>query len=148
MKFNWGHGLFITIAISIAGILTLVYLSSRIKVDLVTEEYYPKELVYQEQIEKQKNTRNLIEKVSVNLADLMVFQFPAISADPSDIAGEILFYRPSDRALDRSEIIKLDTFYRQYFIISEFQTGKYDIIIEWNCENIEYMQKEIVLKPK
>ena len=147
MKFNWGHGLFVTILFGVAGIMTLVFLSSREKIDLVTEDYYPRELVYEKQIEKQKNTQKLNEKVFVFVTDTIIFQFPDISKDPFSIEGEILFYRPSDRAFDRKEILRLDSLYRQEFRAADFPSGKYEVILEWECDGIEYLQKEILFIP-
>ena len=144
MKFNWGHGLFVVILLGVGGILLLVFLSTREKIDLVTEDYYPKELKYEKQIEKQKNTQKLPRKVSVNLAESLVIEFPEITEDASNIHGEIWLYRPSDKAFDKKEIIRLDSLFRQEFEISKYPAGKYEIILEWNCNNTEYYQKEIL----
>ena len=56
MKFNWGWGIFIVLVLFIAFIGNLVYKSSQVRVDLVSENYYEKEIKYQHQIESEKNT--------------------------------------------------------------------------------------------
>ena len=53
MKFNWGHGIVVTMGIAMSLILVLVYFSYQQTIDLVTEDYYPKQLVYENQIDKQ-----------------------------------------------------------------------------------------------
>lgn len=126
----------------------MVFLSSREKIDLVTEDYYPKELKYEKQIEKQKNTLALPRKVSVDIAESLVLVFPEIGGDASDIKGEIWIYRPSDKAFDKREVIRLDSAFHQEFDISEFPAGKYEIILDWNCNDVEYYQKEIVFFSK
>jgi hypothetical protein len=144
MKFNWGHGLFAVIVLGVSGILLLVYLSSKEKIDLVTDDYYPKELRYEEQIIRQKNTQNLSRKVSVTMERSLKLEFPDITAEASDIKGEIWLYRPSDKIHDRREVIRLDTIFRQEIELQNLPEGKYEVILEWNCNNTEYYQKEIL----
>ena len=144
MKFNWGHGLTVVIAIGVAGILTLVYLSTKQKIDLVTDDYYPRELVYEKQIQKQRNTQSLDQKILMTISDTITFHFPELSNHPSEIKGKILFYRPSDRTLDREEPVILDSAFKQKYPASLLKQGKFEVIIEWEYNQVEYLQKEIV----
>jgi len=145
MKFNWGHGLLIAIIVCTGGLLLLVFLSSRQKVDLVTEEYYPKELVYEEEIQKLKNTNSLTERIEVEVgSDSLHIRFPDISLPFDSISGEIWFYFPADKTADNRNAVRLSEKYEQSFSLSLFRKGKYEVIIDWQAGQTNYLQKEIV----
>ena len=77
VKFNWGTGIFISIAsfMIITIILTFVFMNQR--VDLVANDYYEKTLTYQKQIDTYKRTAKLKEMVSFNYAgDEINLSFP------------------------------------------------------------------------
>nr|MDA3928246.1 FixH family protein [Prolixibacteraceae bacterium] len=76
-KLNWGHGIFIAIAVMIFSLLTLVFFTVNQKIELVTEDYYPKELKYQEEIQKQKQTQQLQGKIEISIDDVVSIQFPS-----------------------------------------------------------------------
>jgi len=62
MKFNWGTGIVLAFIAFISFIMYFVINMSTNKKydhDLVTEQYYNKELKFQEDIDKSKNARNL-----------------------------------------------------------------------------------------
>lgn len=145
MKLNWGTGLLIAIIISSLGIILLVALSAREKIDLVTEEYYPRELKYELEIEKLKNTRSLNKGIEIKqFPDSIIMHFPPIADLPEKIEGEILFYFPSDKYGDRTEAVQLDSKFCQKFKPQDFKPGKYEIIIDWKLEGKEYLQKELI----
>lgn len=148
MKFNWGHGIIVVIALGIAGLATLVILSTRTKIDLVTEEYYPKELKYQEEIEKSANSRGLAHNIEVQISDSVYIHFPTDTLskiEPEYIKGNILFYRPSDKGRDISTDIKLNPKGYMTFPLSAFSTGKYELKIDWTYKDTDYLFEEIII---
>lgn len=141
MKFNWGHGIVLVIVLGVSFFLTLMYITTRERIDMVTEEYYPKELKYEEQITKEKNYKALEEGVSVEVGSSIIVQFPKLCEAP-EIKGMIHFYRPSDKRLDIDEELGLDNQYQMSFAKELFKTGKYQLIIEWSCGEEEYLTKQ------
>ena len=103
MKFNWGTGIvlsFIIFALSIAFIIVFPFNQ---KVDLVTDDYYQKELKYQEQIDKNSRTKLLDDQLTlIQNKKTLEIQYPR---DYGKISGEINFYRPSDSGKDFSKEI-------------------------------------------
>ena len=148
MKFNWGHGLTIAIIICVGGILWLVWVTVKSKVDLVTEEYYPKELVYEQQLQKMRNNNKLKQKVVVQIRDSLYVYFPKVVTNPDSIKGQILFYRPSDKNKDFKEKIHLDNAFKASYPLSKFDEGKYEMTIDWAFSGIPCMQKEVVFFEK
>nr|WP_321410337.1 FixH family protein [uncultured Carboxylicivirga sp.] len=141
MKFNWGHGLVVVILLGITGFLSLVFITTRERIDMVTDEYYPKELEYQYQIEKLKNYNALSEKINIKINGNLAVVFPKITDKPDGITGNIHIYRPSDKRLDIEKEIQLDTAFIANFEKEKFKSGKYEVIIEWGANNQEYLTK-------
>ncbi|MCU4158039.1 FixH family protein [Carboxylicivirga sp. A043] len=142
MKFNWGHGIILVIACSVIGFLSLVYVTTRERIDMVTEDYYPKELKYDNQIEKLKNYNALTKKVEVNIDQSFEIIFPDNIADADAITGLVHIYRPSDKTLDVEEDIKLDEHYKLSIPLSKLKSGKYELIIEWQANGQPYLTKQ------
>lgn len=59
MKWNWGNSIALYLGLFIATIGFLLYLSLQQRNDLVTTDYYAKELAYQSEIDRQVRTRDL-----------------------------------------------------------------------------------------
>ena len=123
----------------------LVYLSSHQKIDLVTEDYYPKELVYEDQIQKLKNTHSLADRIKVEVgSDSLHIRFPEMSVPRDSISGEIWFYFPADKKADSKNSVRLNDNYEQSFSLSLFRIGRYEVIIDWQAGQTKYLQKELI----
>lgn len=145
IKFNWGHGIFVGIVCCVSGLLLLVFLSSKERIDLVTEEYYPKTLEFEQEIQKRKNTNALNNKVSITFGDSLYVNFPDNITQVKQVEGEIWFYRPSDKDKDlKAKIVLNDSLYMP-FSLKEFETGKYEVIIDWTYDGKAYLTKEILV---
>lgn len=142
MKFHWGHGLLVAIILSVSGISLLVFLSSRERIDLITEDYYPKGLAYDQQMEKIKNTNSLEKKVLVEISDSLYISFPRIVDFPDSIRGEIWIYSAADKYEDKKLKIDLNASFYQAIELQQFNLAKYEIIVDWKAEGKEYFQKE------
>ena len=142
MKFNWGHGIVLVLALAITGLLSLVYITSQQRVDMVTEDYYPKELKYEDQIRKIKNYNALEERVVVENTEVVKVTFPKEIGTYNAIKGIIHFYRPSDKNLDIEEEIVLNEDYSIEFSKAKFKEGKYQVLIEWQLAGVEYLSKQ------
>ena len=144
MKINWGTGIVIGMVIFISFILFLVVnmlTDDRFNHDLVTEEYYQRELHYQEEIDAETNAFSLEENIKdYRVKDGWVVEFPE-NLELSKISGDLNFYRPSNKKLDFS--IPLDLKKRKIHI-SEGQLvgGRWNINIYWKYENTELLYKK------
>lgn len=97
---NWGYKImFVYIAFAI-GITAMVIKSSSQKIDLVTEDYYAKELKYQDNIDANKRTGELASKVKYEVADgKLVISLPK-EFTSKEVTGSLLLYCPSDDGKD------------------------------------------------
>ncbi len=145
VKFNWGTGIFISIAsfMIITIILTFVFMNQR--VDLVANDYYEKTLTYQKQIDTYKRTAELKEMVSFNYAgDEINLSFPDSFLRQVD-NGKLYFYRPSDSKKDFIIPIQLDKNGRQTFNTVKIDKGYWKIEIQWSMNKQNYLMEKSVL---
>ena len=67
MKINWGTGIVIAFIAFISFIMYFVIsmnTNSKYDHDLVTEDYYKQELEFQNEIDKESNSKHLVENIS------------------------------------------------------------------------------------
>ncbi len=141
MKFNWGTGIVLSFIAFIVFILYFVVLSFRDPAsnhDLVTEDYYQKELKYQDDLDAAEN----LEKAGGGMQVVLVeeglqIQFPEYM-EPDQIQGTVSLYRPSNKQLDFKTPIQLTA--RQLLIPkSRLLDGRWDIRVEWTYEGKRYL---------
>lgn len=149
MKINWGTAIVIAFALFISFILYFVFsVQSNSKYDneLVVTDYYKKELVAQQDLDKEQSAYNLSNKVIVKaVEDGITIDFPS-DFDYKNIQGKVSLYRPSNQKLDFEVPISLSSL---HLLIpkSNLVGGRWDIIIDWTFKNKKYLNKnEIYFK--
>ncbi len=147
MRIKWSTGIVIAIAAFITFIMVMVVTmvsDNAYNHDLVTDNYYQKELKYQDNIDATKNLHKLeyplvIQKVS----DGVEVVFPK-DLTPEKIKGKIFLYRPSNKALDSE--IEINTNQHSLVISDEaLVSGRWDIVIDFTYNNQKYFYKEQII---
>jgi hypothetical protein len=135
---NWGYkiavffGAFVLITTGVT-----VYLMNQ-KVDVVTENYYEKELKYQDQIDKITRTRALKESVEItNTGKELIIKFPNLP-DKNQNKDLISLYRPSDDSKDVKIPVQTDTSRTQVVSIDRLVRGYWKVKINWTSGGSEY----------
>ena len=141
MKFNWGTGIVLAFIAFIAFIMYFVVLSFRDPAsnhDLVTDDYYKKELNYQEDLDAARNLEKAGGGMQVRItAEGLTVRFPE-SMDPEGIEGTVSLYRPSNKQLDFKTPIQLSE--RQLLIPkSRLLDGRWDIRVDWTYKGAPYL---------
>ena len=95
IKWNWGTGILLSIIIFMIILVGLVYIFMNQDVDLVTQDYYGKELKYQKQIDKINNTNEMGKEVGIAILDNFVHLTFPDSVFDKKASGTVYFYRPS-----------------------------------------------------
>jgi hypothetical protein len=145
IKWNWGTGILIAIIAFMGFMAFMVYQSTRQNFDLVERDYYPKALEYQQKIDKITNARELTEKVTLKESgDAVEVVFQSFFS-PEDVQGTIVFYRPSNKQMDLSFPISLDTARTQYCSIVNLAKGKYIVKVDYEAGGKKYYQEESIL---
>jgi len=137
-KLNWGWRITILYSGFVVLMLFLVYKTTTVKDDLVTPDYYARELKYQEQLDKQKRTHELKQqpvwhvngkKVAIKFPEEMISK---------NVKAEILFYNPAEAKKDFSVSCSPDSSGLCEVSSEKFQHGAYQMKIDWNADGISY----------
>ncbi|MGY5850806.1 FixH family protein [Salegentibacter sp. F14] len=147
MKINWGTGIVIGMTLFISFILYLVFnmlTDEKFDHDLVTEEYYKKELLFQQEIDAETRANALTENISDRrINNGWLIEFPK-ELNLAEVSGNLKFYRPSNAKLDFDIPLNLDT--HQIEIDEEnLIPGRWNIYIHWEYQGETFLyKKEIV----
>jgi len=146
MRINWGTGIVIAFVLFISFILYFVLqmtFSSEYDGEMVQEDYYQEEYVFQQAIDAQMNGRALEQNIEIDKAEgAFVVNFPQ-KFDYKNISGTIYMYRPSDKKLDFKIPIQLES--SSYTIPSEqLAKGKWEMTINWKHDETDYRYKKVV----
>lgn len=76
MKLNWGHGLTVFIVAFMALILSFVYRSFQRDIDLISPDYYQKEIAFQSQINAKKAMQELGKSTASIQGDYYLIELP------------------------------------------------------------------------
>lgn len=144
-KLSWGKGILITYLGFVSGIAFLVYRSTVEKIDLVTDNYYEKTLIYQKQIDKLNNTMSLMKKIKIEYPDIEENSYLNITYPIKPDKGEIVFYRPSDASSDFSIDVSADECLLQKIDLKHVKKGLWKLKFEWSSSGVEYFQEEVIL---
>lgn len=144
IKINWGTGIALAIMSFMTFILYLVITMTSDKNfnhDLVTEEYYKQELSFQNKLDREANSRNLLNNISTERTEEgLLISFPE-ELEFSAIKGSILLYRPSNKELDFTIPIELNA--HQVLIPGRhFENGRWNIEIDWTYGAESYFFKK------
>lgn len=140
---NWGTRIVIMYLGFVALIVTMVVVSMRQQVDLVTPDYYAKELKYQSNIDKANNHNQLNSSLKCSVLDgNIVINFPEEHKSES-ITGEVLVYKPSDAKSDK--IISIEAVNGQMSIPSSvFSKGMYKVKIDWTVNEKSFYFEQVI----
>ena len=145
MKINWGGGIAIVIITFTVVTLGFVYFAFTQDVNLVRDDYYTEELKHQSKIEKIKRAKSLTNPLMVSVkAKTIQFSFPQ-NFEGKNIIGNVLLYRPSDRASDISFSILVDSLNKQNISSSKILKGMWKAQVDWSVNDTTYFNEEIIM---
>ncbi|MEO6541126.1 MAG: FixH family protein [Ferruginibacter sp.] len=142
---NWGTKILIVYVVFISGILLMVFRSSSQKTDLVTTDYYAKELKYQEKIDEMNRVSALSAPVAYVIKDnSVIIQFPKDFAGKL-LVGEAVLYCPSDEKKDIEKKFSLRDEPLQ-LMLPAANKGLYELHLSWQDGGVSYyFEKKIFI---
>ena len=144
MKINWGTGLVIGMVLFIGFIMFFVIqilTNKKFDYDLVTEDYFQKELIYQKELDALENSSSLKKNVTGRKTEKgWEIVFPE-DIEYSEVTGTVLLYRPSSKKLDFQIPIELTG---PVLLIPDEKMvgGKWNTIVSWNYKGEDYLFKD------
>lgn len=146
-SWQWPAGIVITLALFLGFMSwTWFYYHSQ-HIDLVSENYYEKQITYQEQIERIQRARALPQPLRLAYAPerrQLEIRFPAFFL-PENVRGYVALYRPSDAGMDISMPLGLDREGKQIIPTARFTAGLWRVKISWEADGLGYYHEEAVL---
>lgn len=137
---NWGKGIILVFVVFVIGIGVLVYRSMTKNIDLVTGNYYEKELKYQEQINKINNTNALKESLKIeSRGKVILITYPKLE---TGISGDISFYKPSDAKSDFKIKVEPGSDLKQVVLSDKLNKGLWKIQVSWASGGRDYFSEE------
>ncbi|MBK7377079.1 MAG: FixH family protein [Ferruginibacter sp.] len=134
---NWGYKILFVYIAFVAGILAMVFGSSSQKVDLVTPDYYAKELKYQDKIDELGRVAALSAPVTYELTDdKLVISFPK-DFTGKKLVGEAVLYCPSDENKDIKKNFSVQD-EPLSIPLGQGKTGMYELQLSWKEGTVSY----------
>ncbi|MGC4100394.1 FixH family protein [Ferruginibacter sp.] len=138
---NWGYKIFTVYGVFVAGISFMVFKSSSQQMDLVTTDYYAKELKYQEKIDEAERTAGLSGSISyqVNNNELQVV-FPK-DFQSNKVTGTITLYCPADEHRDQQKDFTVQD-QPAVLLLAGTAKGQYELQVQCVVNNKSYYFKK------
>lgn len=128
-----------------AAMVAFVVFTTRHPTDLVTPDYYERELQHQDHLDRER--RGMAATDYAFRFDererRLALHFPAGPA----VTGSILLYRPSDAAMDRTVPIAADAAGEQFVDLAGCAPGLWKIEIQWEQGGVGYFREHTVVMP-
>lgn len=143
---SWGIKILCLYLGFVSLIVTMVTLTMREKVDLVSEDYYQKELEYQGKINTIERTAALKEQLTWRISgDTLLLDFP--DTENSACSGTIFFFRPSDARLDRTIVLAKSSDTLRRVPLTQLEKGLYRMQIDWQFGGMAYYNEGFIQIP-
>lgn len=134
---NWGTKLAVAMISFIVFVVSMGIFMMRSSSQLVEEDYYEKDLTYQQSIEAQRNALaedTLVVFVTDSLPEKVVVRFTTAKK----VTGKVLFFKPEDKRKDISFPLVLDEKGRQVISTRDFSRGRWRVVIQWEIAQKHY----------
>jgi len=142
MKLNWGHYIAIALACFMIFILTLLFTAGDSGHAMVTEDYYEKELTFQNEIDAENRANALTQKPELRMqANGFVLTFPE---DLKDATGEVYLMRNNNETQDVTLPIKLNAKNEMLISSAKLVEGEYEYSLKFNSNKKEYLVKKSI----
>ena len=147
MKINWGTGLVVAMVFFISFIMYFVIkvnTDSTYDHDLVIEEYYKAELGFQDEINKEEESKNLVENISAKKTeDGLLISFPD-NLETQEITGKVFMYRTSNKKFDFELPISISN--NSMLIPNDrLLDGRWNLKVDWQYQDSAYMYKKEIM---
>lgn len=137
---NWGKSIAVVLVVFIGFILTLVFIMISKDVDLVDEEYYQRDLAYNEEMIAIRNSNNLENNIQLIEDDNIIsFKVP----ENEKIRDVLIIFKKPNNDADDFEIELGEK--NQYGVMKkDLKKGYYNIEIGFRIGDKSFLQREQV----
>lgn len=138
---NWGHKITLSFIAFAAFIIYMVVGAFNRDIDLVTDDYYAKEIAYESKMRQKANYNQLVVKPEVVAhKDEVIIDFKELNVE----SGEIHFYHPSREIFDQNLDLNLDHEGKQKIDRKLLTAGLYRANLTWQAGGREYFHQQTI----
>lgn len=147
MKLHWGNSIFLFFVIYIAFLGFTLYQSTQVDHSLVAEDYYARDLAYQQQYEKLANYASSSAPLTLEY-DAGKKQIDIISpSGDQPMEGTVTFYHPSKSTEDIQIDFALKGGDEVSFSVDKLSGGRWIAQIDYaDIDNEYYFEKDIFVR--
>jgi nitrogen fixation protein FixH len=143
----WPIGIIVVMATFIGGISFAVSVMLRNEVSLVSDDYYAKEIAFEQHIAKERRLAAGGRKPQLAyVAAAKTLELHIPTGSPAGAVGELTFFRPSDPSKDFKVALALDSSGRMQVDLHKALSGLWQVQVDWKeGEDAFYYEERITL---
>lgn len=145
----WPVGITTFFVLALVFLVTFIIWAMHQREDLVTDNYYEKEVEFQQQLDQQSRTAAFASQVAVAYDAMLhniTITLPAAQA--ASAVGQIQLYRPSDASLDRTVPLAVNQDGVQQLDAKGLPAGLWKIRVKWTTGGEEYFIDRTIVVTK
>lgn len=145
---NWGYKILIGFSTFVVGMLCMVGVAMKQSNEMMDDNYYEKELKFQDKIDASKNLFAVTEKLSItDSGNILVLQLP-VATVASNTVGTIECIRSAEQKRDVKLRLQLDENGRQVLPKALFVNGIYQLRLDWTTNGTAYFHSQELMITK
>jgi hypothetical protein len=110
----------------------------KLKINLVSRDYYPKELEHSKHMEKMRHAATLKTPINISVQnDSLLLNYPAMMNNENTI-GKIQLYYFIDFEEDHYYRMKPNLQNAQVIPLTDLAKGRYKVIFDWVTNGVDY----------
>jgi hypothetical protein len=142
-KINWGWGIVIFLFIFVGTVGYRIYIASQQKINLVTPDYYPKGIAYEEEITKKSNYIHLDGKLEIIQKKDSIYVVIPGRSQSAPMSGSLLVYHPADFEDDSAFQFSFQDSNRVFSFAKDFlKRGYYEVVVDWQEDSVGFVATE------
>ena len=137
----WPYAIVGYFAIAITGIACFITWAVKQNMDLVRNDYYEQEILFQKHLDAAARTKALGANAAINFnanTHALCVRVPAAHLAQS-FSGKLRLYRPSDAKLDQRFELKPSAAGEQFLNTAQFVPGLWKARAEWTANDVAYV---------
>lgn len=147
MKFNFGHGVIVVLSLFALMLGWFMVRAIANAEELVTENYYEKELLFQQDLDKLERAAAHGEAVRMEVKDQQLrITFPAALRGKA-ISATLEMMRPSDARADQRMELQASPEGTLAVPVAGWMRGRYRARLEWRVDGSEHLSEQHVTVP-
>ena len=138
---NWGKGIIIAMGAFMYFILFMVFTLMSKSTDLESEDYYKKEIEYEQEMNALKNATQLKERAKIDLTEEYVVVVLPTKEQVSNV--QIALFRPDNKKKDK--LLNENNSKTIMIAKNTLLKGRYNLAIKYEVNGKKILQKEEIM---